>query len=1105
MPENSPVGRTFTRVPRWADPEATDSPEATDGPDVDVHHLPLAGHVDEDLRRFARDAGVDERCVLLAAHLKVLSVVTAEAVVVTRYLPGAVGGPVPFRFEVCPGTWRELVDGVATAHRRTLARRPEHETGTDVVLDLSGMGQAAPPETGGQTLDPDVVLRVDYSGGVLRVGTRSSLVDPRAARRLAGYHRTALRLLVADPDAPHHEQSLLSDEEVHFQVHGLAGERTEAPAGFLPELFEERVRRHPDRTAAVHDGVTLDYAELNRRANRIAHALLDRGVAAEDPVAVVMHRNLDWLAATLGVLKAGGVYLPVRPDFPADRIATQLTRSGCRLIIAEAGATGTLDRAVAGLDGADAQRGPLLVDEILREAGRDDDPGVPIGPGQLAYIYFTSGSTGTPKGAMCEHAGMMNHLYAKIDDLHMTEDDVVAQTASQCFDISLWQLVAPLIVGAAVRIVDTDVQLDVPRFVDEIVEGGVSVAQLVPSYLDVLLTHLERHPRSFGRLHSVSVTGEALKMEPVQRWLALYPEIPLVNAYGATELSDDTMHEVLDRVPPRGFVSVGRSLRNVNTYIVDENLRLVPLGSPGEITFSGVAVGRGYINDEERTREAFVSDPHRPGTRMYRTGDFGRWLPEGKIQFLGRRDQQVKIRGFRIEIGEIENVLAAMPGVGDVAVVVDDGAGGGPRHDSRLVAFYSGPASVPGEQLRDFVAAAVPSYMVPGHFHWVEELPHSENGKVDKKVLKRLAGTLGQAGTAQAAPRTNTERRLATAWAEALNVPLERLGRDDSFFDLGGTSLAAVRLVMRLDRLLSLKDIVRHPTLAELAAVLDIRAGAPAPTPGRPARSHAELLQPLTSTGPAAVATLVCFPYAGGNAVNFHLMAKELERDGIAVYGLELPGHDFIQGDDPLADVAEIARAAHAEIRERISTPVMLWGHCAGAAHALATARLLEAESAAPHRVFLAALMLDDVDRLRAEIDEVMARDNDEITVRQLADSAYVELDELKAERTELVGTAYRHDVRSTNTFLIKARRDPASSRIAAAVDVVVTADDPTTAGHRRRHRAWELLTGGTRLHELDEGGHYFVRTRARACAALVVDACAGLERSGSEPAPADG
>ena len=247
---------------------------------------------------------------------------------------------------------------------------------------------------------------------------------------------------------------------------------------------------------------------------------------------------------------------------------------------------------------------------------------------------------------MCEHAGMLNHLFAKIDDLEIGAGQVVAQTAPQCFDISLWQLVSALLVGGRTLIVEQEVILDVRRFVDTIVEGRVGVMQVVPSYLEVVLSYLEQHPRELSALRCVSVTGEAIKKELTQRWFAAAPQIKLVNAYGLTETSDDTNHEVMDRVPDGDRVPLGRAINNVQIQVVDEYLAPVPLGAPGEIVFSGVCVGRGYINDPERTRAAFLTDPDHPGGRRYRSGDHGRWRPDGKLEFLGRRDSQLKIRGF---------------------------------------------------------------------------------------------------------------------------------------------------------------------------------------------------------------------------------------------------------------------------------------------------------------------------------------------------------------------------------------------------------------------------------------------------------------------------
>jgi hypothetical protein len=273
-------------------------------------------------------------------------------------------------------------------------------------------------------------------------------------------------------------------------------------------------------------------------------------------------------------------------------------------------------------------------------------------------------------------------------------------------------------------------------------------------------------------------------------------------------------------MPQRERVPLGRPIHNVHVYIVDDHLSLVPIGAPGEIVFSGICVARGYVNDPERTCRAFMADPHRPHHRLYRSGDYGRWLSEGKLEFLGRRDSQVKISGFRIEIGEVENALLRVPGVGDGAVVVTERA----DHTKRLVAFYSGPRPVSADVLRDQVSESLPAYMVPSAFHWRKSLALTDNGKIDRKALTALAEEVDVAGQAHAGPSTATEHRLATVWAQVLGIPKDQIGRRDHFFDLGGTSLSALKLVIAVDRVVSFKDLTDHPILADLAALVADRS-----------------------------------------------------------------------------------------------------------------------------------------------------------------------------------------------------------------------------------------------------------------------------------------
>src|SRR5881296_188539 len=809
----------FTAVPRWTLDRV---------PGIAEHEAKICNEVVAALRRLADELAVPLGSVLLTAHAKVLGALSGEREVSTGYsFEGR--SPLLCRFTTEPHSWRAMLLKADRAQSELLAHKdfPVDDLRREMGLNkpLFETVFSLTPGDGAELAEETVVWVgfVEQDRLVLRLRYRTDVLDADCAARIAGYHVTALALIAADPDAEHARQTLLSTEELHVQLHGLAGPRRKLPDCRAHELFEERARVHPDAIAAEHGNRRWTYRELNAHANQLARALLARGLSREGVVAVVTERNLDWIAAMLAIFKAGGAYLPIEPHFPADRIARTLSRAGCRLVLTERGSTAMLDQALDSPSGVQT----LFVDAAYEEDHPDGDLGVDVAHDQLAYIYFTSGSTGEPKGAMCEHAGLLNHLFAKIDDLKIGAGDVVAQTAPQCFDISLWQLVSALLVGGRTLVVEQETILDAKRFIDKIVEGRVAVVQVVPSYLEVLVSYLAQHPRELPDLRCVSATGEALKKDLVQRWFAVQPGIKLVNTYGLTETSDDTNHEVMGRVPEQERVPLGCPINNVHVYVVDEHLSPAPLGAPGEIVFSGVCVGRGYVNDPERTRLAFMADPLREGRRLYRSGDFGRWLPEGKLEFLGRRDTQIKINGFRIEIGEIENKLLRMPGVREGAVVVTAERA---DHSKHLGAFYSGERPLDANALRDRLSESLPKYMVPAAFHWRNSLPLTDNGKIDRKALTALDAELDAAEQNHEGPSTATEHRLATAWADVLGIPKQQIGRRDNFFDLGGTSLSALKLAIALNRAVSFKDLAGHPTLADQAALIERRCKRGVPT-----------------------------------------------------------------------------------------------------------------------------------------------------------------------------------------------------------------------------------------------------------------------------------
>ena len=1060
----------FTAVPRW-----TQTPE----PGVAEYLAPIPDDVWDTL---AVELAVPLGTALLAAHAAVLAALSGETEVTTGYLADPDAGPLPCRLTTRPHTWRELLAQAERAEAELLAHRH-----VDVAALAAELGRPVP--AGEVAFDPaglggepagELLLTVGLAGTAagpaLRLRYRTDALDATAAARIAGYHLTALDRLATEPDAGHDRHSLLSAEELDLQLDGLAGPTRELPDQRFHQLFEQRVRQHPDAVAAEHGDRRWTYAELNAHANRLARTLLERGLHTEGVVAVAAERNLDWTAAVIAIFKAGGVYLPVDPRLPGGRIGRVLDRAECRLVLTEPASTTALDEALA----TRPEVTKILFEDAYAAQDDDTDPGLAVGPDQLAYIYFTSGSTGEPKGAMCEHAGMLNHLQAKIADLEIDEGQTVAQTAPQSFDISLWQLISALLVGGRTLLVPQDVILDVARFVDTIADAGVHVAQLVPSYLEVVLTHLEQNPRELPELHCCSVTGEALKLELAQRWFAMMPGIKLVNAYGLTETSDDTNHEVMRAAPTGRSVPLGPAVQNVRVYVVDDKLRPVPLGAPGAIVFSGVCVGRGYINDPDRTAAAYLTDPHRPGERLYQAGDFGRWRPDGKLEFLGRRDGQVKISGFRIEIGEIENTLLRVPGVRDGAVVVAEPAGGA-KH---LVAFYAADRPLPVELLRERLGASLPVYMVPTAFHWRDELPLTANGKIDKKVLTALAAELDVAVDEVAEPPvTPTEQRLAAAWAPVLGVPVEQIGRHDNFFERGGTSLSAVKVVLGLKRAVSLTEITRNPVLADLAALLDDHAGQ---------QSASGLLQELAAPEGELVGTLVCFPYAGGNAVNYRPLAGALRGSGLAVYAVELPGHDPTAADGAgsgFATTGHIVEQLVEEITRRGLTGLLLWGHSSGSALAVATAAALQRRGVQVRRVFVAAQLPGTPATRRAAAAELATTTDGEIVTRLTGDTGYPELGELDPPRAARTAAAYRHDCESAHRWFVEHLEHPPSVRLSTPVTVVVAADDPSTAGHPERYREWERLAERVQLTVLPDGGHHFLRTRPVEAARLLLPA----------------
>ncbi|HEJ7025372.1 TPA: amino acid adenylation domain-containing protein [Serratia marcescens] len=655
------------------------------------------------------------------------------------------------------------------------------------------------------------VLSVEDGGDSL--GVTAQVTETVDAQRVCDYMVQALsslaQALEQAPETPVCSLAVVPEAERELLLHGWNRTERDYPLDqTLAALFEQQVRRTPHATALVSGTESLSYAQLNARANRLAHALIARGVGPDSRVAVCAERGLNMVTALFGILKAGGAYVPLDPAYPGERLQYILQDADPVLLLADAAGRAALGEPVTP---------QLALEAALPETLSAENPERRAQASHLAYVIYTSGSTGKPKGAMNEHRGVVNRLVWMQEAYGLTAADTVLQKTPFGFDVSVWEFFWPLMVGARLVMAKPEGHKD-PDYLSRAIEQyGVTTLHFVPSMLQSFLADGQAATRC-GQVVRVMCSGEALPATLVAEFYRRLPQAELHNLYGPTEAAVDVTAWHCSREAERVSVPIGRPIANTRIYLLDERGQPVPLGAVGELYIGGVQVARGYLHRPELTAERFLSDPFAPGGRMYRTGDVARYLANGDIEYLGRNDQQVKIRGFRIEYGEIEAALATHPAVREA--VVDARAVG---DDKRLVAWVVPAADVAEETLagalRQHVSAALPDYMVPSAWVVVAALPLSPNGKLDRRALPEPQGAQSQA--AYEAPQGEHETLLAAIWRELLNV--ERVGRHDNFFELGGHSLLAVRLTNRLQQMewqLPLQVLFANPTLLALAQQL---------------------------------------------------------------------------------------------------------------------------------------------------------------------------------------------------------------------------------------------------------------------------------------------
>ncbi|SCF34871.1 amino acid adenylation domain-containing protein [Micromonospora purpureochromogenes] len=933
-----------------------------------------------------------------------------------------------------------------------------------------------------------------------RLEYNTDLFDAATAERMMGHLETLLAAAVADPGVRLADVPVLTPAEL-ARVAEWNDTATAldwaTPAGRVPtlvELIERQAATRPDRPAVTFGATTLSYAEFNARANRLAHRLRRAGVGPDVTVAVCLDRSQELPVTLVGVLKAGGAYVPVDPDYPIERQRYVLEHSGAAVLVTEA----ELADRFAGY------AGELLHSGQAPDAEPDSDPEPLAGPGHLAYVIYTSGSTGRPKGVRMTHGAVVNLLAAMRERPGLTSDGTMLAMASFAFDMSVPELFLPLVVGARMLLVGRDVAYDATRLADLLVAERVTLAQGTPATWRLLI-----ESGWTGMPGLTAVCGGEAVSAPLARQLAERVGV-LWNLYGPTEAA---VWSTMERIEP-GFthLTIGRPIGNMRVHVLDPQLSPAPVGVVSELYLGGAGLARDYLGDPALTAQRFVPDPY-GGGRLYRTGDLGRWLADGRIEFVGRSDSQVKVRGFRIELGEIEQVLRRHPSVRDTAVVVREDAG-----EKAIVAYLTltttaetggDPDAAQGTDVtadfdadpapwRAFARTYLPDYMVPSAFVVLDRMPLSANRKVDRAALP--APRRGGAVVGAAAPDTPLRKALAERWAAVLGY--DSVGIDDDFFDLGGDSFKAIKALAGNDPAISVLDLFRYPTIRSLTEHLAATGG-----------SAGRLLHELTPSRPATPTrlTLLCVPFGGGSAITFQPLADALPA-GVALYALERPGHDLNRPDEPLLDMDDLVDRCVAEVLDQITGPVAVYGHCVGGAEAVELGRRLEAAGVEltgvvigahfpaprlPGRVFSWLRRWFPVERWTSK-----RRTLEALRAMGFFTEVFDEREKDFVMRVVLADSAKGEDY-YTDVYAGGLPR-----KLSAPIVNVIGSGDRATELYQERYLEWEFFSDRVSLEVIEGAGHYFAKHQPDEVARIILAHCDPATGPASVPGqrqPADG
>ena len=769
-------------------------------------------------------------------------------------------------------------------------------------------------------LDLSLYIGERPEGLALSFEYNTDLFEAATIERLAAHYHTLLKGVVENPERRISELPLLTEDERSQ----LVVEWNQTDADFrndicIHELFEEQVDKTPDDVALIDGPTRLTYRELNRRANQLSASLKNQGVGPEVFVGVCVERSAEMVVGLLAILKAGGAYVPLDPTYPTQRISFMLADSKARVLLAQQ----HLAESLRGWGGK-----TINLDTEWPEISRNstDNPVNTTSAEHSAYLLYTSGSTGQPKGVVNSHRASINRFAWMWREYPFAADEVCCQKTSLGFGDSIWEVFGPLLQGVPLVIIPDASVKDPQLLIAALSANKVTRIVLVPSLLRVIIDLGEALAQSLSNLRYCVCSGETLPVDLAMMFRERLPDVKLINLYGSSEVAADVTAYEIGKADELWNIPIGKPIANTKIYIVDSQFQPAPMGVLGEVCVGGEGLARGYLNSARLTAEKFVPDPlsFQSGARLFRTGDIGRYLPDGNIEYHGRRDNQVKVRGFRIELGEIETALKNSPSVKDSVVMLRESTNGNKHLVGYVIPNSKGPEPSNGfgvSELKSVLKNSIPEYMVPSYFVFLDKFPLTSGGKIDRLALPQPNGSRPDLEHSHVAPRDDLERRLANIWEKVLGVGT--VGIRDDFFHLGGHSLLAVRLVSEIQKetgqRLPLVSFFQGANIEYLASLLrqdvknlswptlvEIQAGDPKPP-------------------------LFCVSMPNVNALGYRSLARHLDRNQ-RVFGLQAQFPEDLEGEHSHAAVTSIATDYLEALRAVQPTgPYRLIGLCRGA------------------------------------------------------------------------------------------------------------------------------------------------------------------------------